>query len=255
MRERIVAILAVLLMGTVSADEGRTIYCCDEDAAAAFQAQVKESVSEGFEDWEDTRRFPQSVVESEGITYIRSGAGFKTSVSGGYTHEGDWLMYVVEDGSTYRHPRDDKYTMISENPLYGFGGWFRGSSSDFEMSVDGVDADFTGKLANSFKFFGVISDEPFSVIEVGMEYDPTEWNLFWSDDFTFVLATLPPVDEPPVEEPPVEEPPVGEEDPPEDEEEDEEDEEDEPRKDKNWAKKQRECEEEGGTWVDFNCED
>jgi hypothetical protein len=194
-------ILALLcLFGTANAEV--TTYCCDQAAEDAYLTALAEivpiasNVVESFEygPWESTHGTistpaqPQPSVFNQGITWLRPGAGLLTSIGGGDTHDGLWLMYVQEFGIPY-HPHPDGYTMVSDGPLYGIGGWFTGNRAELTFTVDGDPdrVDFTGAekhLSTGWKFLGFIDTDSFSIVDIMAVEEIDELTYFWSDDFT-----------------------------------------------------------------------
>ncbi|MEW8158965.1 MAG: Calx-beta domain-containing protein [Candidatus Thiodiazotropha endolucinida] len=193
--------LLTLLMAGVSLQSNAavTVYCCDANAEAQFiqdlaalQSVTVDFTGESFEGdaWTSSRNTTVFSVTNQNLTWGASStgvAGIQTSMGGGDVHEGEYLMFAVDDTSTHLTP--DKITLTANGiTLYGVGGWFRSSNgAKLALTTNGDVVDFTGAQATVFdwKFLGFIDDGGFSTLlvetadEVGNEV-----KTFFSDDFT-----------------------------------------------------------------------
>jgi ribosomal protein L35AE/L33A len=176
-----------------------TVYCCDANAEsqfiqdlAALQSVTVDFSSESFEGdaWASSRNNTVFSVTEKSLSWGASSsgvAGIQTSTGGGDVHEGEYLMFAVDDTGTHLTP--DKITLTTNGiTLYGVGGWFRSSNgAKLAFSTDGDGVDFTGEQATVFdwKFLGFIDDGGFSslLVETADEVG-NEVKTFFSDDFT-----------------------------------------------------------------------
>ncbi|MEW8505145.1 MAG: Calx-beta domain-containing protein [Candidatus Thiodiazotropha sp.] len=179
-----------------------TVYCCDANAEAqylqdlnALQSVTVDITNESFEGtaWDGTRVNLQETVTSQSITWGTNGSspgdfvGIRTSTGGGDTHEGQYIVFAVDENNFHLTP--DNITLTANGiTLYGVGGWFT-SSGGTEMSFTsnrGI-IDFPGEQATVFDwtFLGFIDDSGFSTLLIETaEIVGDDIKTFFSDDFT-----------------------------------------------------------------------
>ncbi|MEW8049745.1 MAG: Calx-beta domain-containing protein [Candidatus Thiodiazotropha sp.] len=201
----VISLLILFVAGVpLQSNAAVTVYCCDANAEAQFiqdltalQSVTVDFAGESFEGdaWTSSRNTTVFSVTNQNLTWAASStgvAGIQTSMGGGDVHEGEYLMFAVDDTSTHLTP--DKITLTANGiTLYGVGGWFRSSNgAKLAFTTNGDVVDFTGAQATVFdwKFLGFIDDGGFSTLlvetadEVGNEV-----KTFFSDDFTIAAES------------------------------------------------------------------
>jgi hypothetical protein len=178
-----------------------SVYCCDATAEEQFlqdltamQSMSVDIANESFEGaaWENTRVDFQENLTSQGITWSTNGStpgdlvGIRTSTGGGDTHEGDYIVFAVDENNLHLTPDNLKLT-ANAITLYGIGGWFSSSGgTEILFTSNGGTIDFTGQQSRVFDwtFLGFIDDSGFSTLTIETaETIGDDIKTFFSDDF------------------------------------------------------------------------
>jgi hypothetical protein len=198
---------AVVIVGQAVAGQAAAAITTYTDEAAFLNALVTQGyvpVQEGFEDdaaWGAVRttvpggQHSAPSVTNLGITWTSSSANNEITTGPGPAHTGQWGFFSLPHGD-YANGITDGWRGTADQPLAAIGGWID-TNTPFAAVVVFLDGneqspiDFNGDniLGGSYRFFGVIDPDGFSVFD----FRETEGTIgdakyIFGDDFTFAFG-------------------------------------------------------------------
>ncbi|HQY89321.1 MAG TPA: PEP-CTERM sorting domain-containing protein [Tepidisphaeraceae bacterium] len=160
------ATTALLLAGTAS-QAAFTAY----SSRAAFEGNL---AALAIEPYATDNAIPLGSTVYNTITYTQTGTADGHSITGGSFSADEWVTHSLD--------------ITMPNPIYGLGADFSGatSSSGIFWNILGTNLSLRDTVPSGTGFWGVISDTPFTFIDVNGGPNPNE--LYTFDNLTWGVA-------------------------------------------------------------------
>ncbi|QDS97661.1 PEP-CTERM sorting domain-containing protein [Adhaeretor mobilis] len=197
--------LVAIFKSVQPAHAAQTVYNDEAAYLADLATMGYVSAADGFESnnfWGLLETDSAPNVTNQGITWTGLGGG--VTLNHGDDRSGQWALESTPPGSPF-----DGFLATANEPLFGFGGWFRsgnagsGGQNDVSAFLNGSPGEFDGfgVPTSNYVFWGVIDTAGIGSLQFETEpVDPPEpgsgdpidpSKTFYLDDFTFGFATAP----------------------------------------------------------------
>lgn len=199
-----------LFLTPVTVSAVTTIYTDEVQFEIAVEELGLEVTNEGFEDddfWGISRvtlsdRVADISVTNNGFTWTSNVSSQPIATGDGPLRSENYGFFALPHGNTIPEsiwvpePQEDGFIISSDITMHAVGGWFVTNTYGAKISfiLDGnqtIDFDDESTLDYFHKFYGIISTEGFTEIEVHEDEGTTEdYKYIYADDFTMAAGTI-----------------------------------------------------------------